>query len=100
MTQINVFMNALSQILNSATMGSPRRLRPLIWWTMAEYFFRGVPHGVMLLMVWEVFKPLHHPGTPLNLVTIGRAYLLLLLSLVCLWFIGKKSSLDVIREGS
>ena len=35
-------MNNLSQILNSATMGQPRRLRPLIGWTVAEYFFRGV----------------------------------------------------------
>lgn len=92
-------MNALSQILNSATMGHPRRLRPLIWWTMAEYFFRGVPHGVMLLVVWEVFKPLQHPGTPLNLVTIGRACFLLSLSLVCLWFIGKKAYLVAYRDG-
>lgn len=51
-------MNNLSQILNSATMGHPRRLRPLICWTIAEYLFRGAPYGSMLLVVWEVFKPL------------------------------------------
>ena len=66
-------MNNLSKILNSATMGQPRRLRPLIWWTVAEYFFRGAPYGAMLLVVWEVFKPLQNPGTPLNLVNIGWA---------------------------
>ena len=34
-------MNNLSQILNSATMGQPRRLRPLIGWTVAVVLFRG-----------------------------------------------------------
>lgn len=56
-------MNNLSQILNSATMGQPRRLRPLIGWTVAEYFFRGAPYGAMLLVVWEVFKPLQNRHT-------------------------------------
>ena len=55
-------MNALSQILNSATIGHPRCLRPLIGWTIAEYFFRGAPYGAMLLVVWEVFKPLQIPA--------------------------------------
>ena len=72
-------MNNLSQILNSATMGQPRRLRPLIGWTVAEYFFRGAPYGAMLLVVWEVFKPLQNPGTPLNLVNIKIVDILLFL---------------------
>lgn len=37
-------MNSFLKILNSATMGQPRRLRPLIWWTVVEYFFRGAPY--------------------------------------------------------
>jgi len=92
-------MNNLSQILNSATMGQPRRLRPLIGWTVAEYFFRGAPYGAMLLVVWEVFKPLQNPGTPLNLVNIGWACLMLLISLVCLWLISQKAYLVAYKDG-
>ena len=92
-------MNNLSQILTSATMGQPRRLRPLIGWTVAEYFFRGAPYGAMLLVVWEVFKPLQNPGTPLNLVNIGWACLMLLISLVCLWLISKKAYLVAYKDG-
>ena len=92
-------MNALSQILNSATMGHPRRLRPLIGWTIAEYFFRGAPYGAMLLVVWEVFKPLQDPGMSINLVNIGWACLLLFISLICLWLIAKKAYLVAYRDG-
>jgi len=99
LTQINIFMNALSQILNSATMGHPRRLRPLIGWTIAEYFFRGAPYGAMLLVVWEVFKPLQDPGMSINLVNIGWACLLLFISLICLWLIAKKAYLVAYRDG-
>ena len=92
-------MNALSQILNSATMGHPRRLRPLIGWTIAEYFFRGAPYGAMLLVVWEVFKPLQDPGMSINLVNIGWACLLLFISLICLWLIAKKAYLVAYHDG-
>ena len=92
-------MNNLSKILNSATMGQPRRLRPLIWWTVAEYFFRGAPYGAMLLVVWEIFKPLQHPGTSINLMNIAWAWAVLLISLVSLWLIGKKAYLVAYRDG-
>lgn len=92
-------MNNLSKILNSATMGQPRRLRPLIWWTIAEYFFRGAPYGAMLLVVWELFKPLQHPGTSLNITNIAWACILLFISLVCLWLISKKAYLVAYRDG-
>lgn len=92
-------MNNLSKILNSATMGRPRRLRPLIWWTIAEYFFRGAPYGAMLLVVWEIFKPLQHPGTSINLINIAWAWAMLFVSLVCLWFTGKKAYLMAYRDG-
>ena len=64
-----------------------------------EYFFRGAPYGAMLLVVWEVFKPLQNPGTPLNLVNIGWACLMLLISLVCLWLISKKAYLVAYKDG-
>lgn len=92
-------MNNLSKILNSATMGRPRRLHPLIWWTIAEYFFRGAPYGAMLLVVWEIFKPLQHPGTSINLINIAWAWVMLFVSLVCLWFTGKKAYLVAYRDG-
>lgn len=92
-------MNNLSKVLNSATMGQPRRLRPLIWWTIAEYFFRGVPYGAMLLVVWELFKPLQHPGTSLNITNIAWAWAMLLVSLICLWFTGKKAYLVAYNDG-
>lgn len=92
-------MNNLSKIFNSATMGQPRRLRPLIWWTVAEYFFRGAPYGAMLLVVWEIFKPLQHPETSISLVNIAWAWGMLLVSLICLWLIGKKAYLVAYRDG-
>ena len=92
-------MTTLFQILNSATMGQPHRMRPLIWWTIAEYFFRGAPYGAMLLVVWEVFKPLQHPGTSLNLSNIAWACIMLFISLVCLWLISRKAYLVAYRDG-
>ena len=92
-------MTNLFQILNSATMGQPHRMRPLIWWTIAEYFFRGAPYGAMLLVVWEVFKPLQHPGTSLNLSNIAWACIMLFISLVCLWLISRKAYLVAYRDG-
>ena len=92
-------MTNLFQILNSATMGQPHRMRPLIWWTIAEYFFRGAPYGAMLLVVWEVFKPLQHPDTSLNLSNIAWACIMLFISLVCLWLISRKAYLVAYRDG-
>lgn len=92
-------MKNFSKILNSATMGQPRRLRPLIWWTIAEYFFRGAPYGATLLVVWEIFRPLQYPGTSINLINIIWAWAMLLISLICLWFISKKAYLVAYRDG-
>ena len=92
-------MNQFSKILNSATMGQPRRLRPLIYWTIAEYFFRGAPYGAMLMVVWEVFKPLQNPGTQINLMNVIWACVMLLVALVCLWLISRKAYLVSYRDG-
>ncbi len=48
-------------LMKSATMGNPRRLRPMILWTMLEYALRGTPYGILLLVVWELFLPLERP---------------------------------------
>ncbi len=92
-------MNNLKKILNSATMGNPERLYPMIYWTMAEYFFRGAPYGYMLLVIWEIFKPLQNPAVPLNIVNIVWACIFLAISLVCLWLISNKAYMKSYSDG-
>lgn len=83
-------MNYLA-VMNSATMGRPARLRPLITWTVLEYFLRGAPYGILLLVVWELFKPLQYPGTPLDVQrTLGWCGALLV-SLVLLFIVSRKA---------
>jgi ATP-binding cassette subfamily B protein IrtB len=81
----------VSAIINSATMGRPEKIRPLIRWTMLEYFFRGSPYGILLIVVWELFKPLQYPGTPLNIAHILLACIALIISLVILFLVNRKS---------
>jgi ATP-binding cassette subfamily B protein len=50
-------MNIIS-LMKAATLGNTKRLRPMIWWTVLEYALRGAPYGILLLVVWELFKPL------------------------------------------
>ncbi len=78
-------------IMNAATMGRPERVRPLIGWTVLEYLFRGAPYGITLLVVWELFKPLEHPGAALDLRRITYWCVALLVSLVLLFFISRKA---------
>ncbi len=89
----------ISAILNSATMGRPQRLRPMIWWTILEYFFRGVPYGITLFVVWELFKPLQSPGTPLDVRKIAFACAGLLLSLLLLYIAGRKAYFAAFKSG-
>ncbi len=58
-------------VVNSATMGRPERVRPLVAWTILEYFLRGAPYGILLMVVWELFKPLEYPGTQLDVFRIA-----------------------------
>ncbi len=72
-------------------MGRPARLRPLITWTILEYFLRGAPYGILLLVVWELFKPLQYPGTPLNVQRTLCWCGALLVSLVLLFIVSRKA---------
>ena len=74
----------IKSILNSATMGQPRRLRPMILWTMAEFFFRGAPYGAIVVVLWEIFKPLADPSLALNTTPIIWACVGTLISLIIL----------------
>ena len=78
-------------IMNAATLGRPQRLKPLIFWTIAEYFLRGAPYGIVLLVVWELFKPLQYPGTALDVQRTLCWCGALLISLVLLFVISRKS---------
>jgi len=78
-------------LIHSATMGRPGRVRPLILWTVFEYFLRGAPYGILLMVVWEIFKPLETPGTALDITCITLWCLALLVSLVLLFFVSRKA---------
>jgi len=90
-------MNYIS-LINAATMGHPRRVLPLILWTMLEYFLRGAPYGIVLAAVWEILVPLQQPGTPLNTTRIAWACLGLLLSLLLLYLAGRKAYFASYRD--
>ncbi len=98
-------MNIFS-IMNAATMGDIKRLRPMIIWTIVEYAFRGAPYGILLLAIQKMFEPLMNPGTALD---TGALYMLtggLFVSLILLFIISRKTyfetyyeSYDICAEG-
>lgn len=90
-------MNTMT-LVRSATMGRPERVRPLIVWTVLEYFFRGAPYGILLMVVWELFKPLQHPGAALDNGRIAWWCLALLASLVVLYFVSRKAYFAAYRD--
>lgn len=87
------------EIIKAATLGQPKRLRPMILWTMIEYFFRGAPYGITLFVVWELFKPLESPGTPLDMATLYLCLLSFLVSVVILYFVSRKSFFAAFEDG-
>jgi ATP-binding cassette subfamily B protein IrtB len=85
-------------IVNSATMGHPERVRPLVGWTIVEYLLRGAPYGILLVVVWEIFGPLQNPGSAMNLERIATACLGLLVALVLLHAVTRKSYFASYKE--
>jgi ATP-binding cassette subfamily B protein len=81
----------IKEIMNSATMGEKKRLRPMIFWTILEYSFRGAPYGILLMVIWELFLPLQYPGTSLNVDSIIFLWIALLISVVLLYIVGRKA---------
>lgn len=92
-------MMNVSAALSSATMGNPKRLRPMIWWTIVEYFFRGSPYGITLFIVWELFKPLQNPGTSLDVQKITMACISMFVSLILLYIASKKAYFASYKAG-
>lgn len=89
----------LRDILNSATMGEPARLRPMIIWTMVEYFFRGAPYGFTIMAIWLFFEPLQNPGAPLNINGIILICVGLAISLGIMFFANYKSFFAAYEDG-
>ena len=81
----------IKEIMNSATMGEKKRLRPMIFWTILEYSLRGAPYGILLMVIWELFLPLQYPGTSLNVVSIIYLWIALLISVVLLYIVSRKA---------
>lgn len=90
-------MNILS-IMRAATLGNIQRLRPMILWTIFEYLLRGAPYGILLGVVWELFKPLQHPGAPLNVRALLGLSAAMAISLALLFLVSKKAYLKMYYE--
>ncbi len=86
-------------ILDSATMGHPERLRPMIFWTITEYFFRGAPYGIVLFIIWELFKPLENPELTFDVNSIIMATGALLICLIILYFVSRKAYFAAYEDG-
>jgi len=79
----------ISEVLDAATMGDRKKSRQIIYWTMLEYLFRGMPHGFSLLVIWELFKPLQNPGVSLNYSILISAVGGILISIILLNVVSK-----------
>lgn len=87
------------EMLSSATMGDTRRLRPMIIWTIIEYFFRGAPYGITLYIIWQLFEPLQNPEVQLNTTAVILSMAGLLISLIILAVVTKKSYIAAYKDG-
>jgi ATP-binding cassette subfamily B protein len=88
----------LKELMNAATNGNPKQLRPMIFWTIIEFMLRGIPYGIILLAVWELFKPLENPGTALNIGALISICIYLLISLIMLFFVSRISYLKSYKK--
>lgn len=85
-------------IMKAATLGDLKRLRPMILWTIFEYLLRGAPYGILLGVVWELFKPLENPDTPLNINALIGLSVAMAIALILLFFVSKRAYVDVYFE--
>ena len=85
-------------ILRAATLGDIKRLRPMILWTLLEYLLRGAPYGILLAVIWELFKPLEHLGAPLDFGALTGLSLALLTALLLLFVVSRKAYSKLYHE--
>ena len=77
--------------MRMAALGEPKKFLKMIIWTILEYLLRGMPFGISLLIIWELFIPLTHPEQTLATDTIAYACGGLLLDLILLYFASRKA---------
>jgi ATP-binding cassette subfamily B protein len=87
----------IKQLMIAATNGNPKRLRPMVFWAIMEFVLRGVPYGIVLLAVWELFKPLENPGLPLNIGALVMICIYLAISLALLFLVSRVSYVKSFR---
>ncbi len=51
-------MSALKKAMVSSTLGAPRRMRPMVSWSIIEALFKGTPYSVLILAVIVLLLPL------------------------------------------
>ena len=85
-------------IIRAATMGNPKRVRPMVLWTVLEYFLRGAPYGIVLAVTWVLFDALTHPGAPINVGALVGLCVSLLVSLALLHVVSKRAYLEMFDE--
>lgn len=83
-------------LLNSATMGKPSRLAPMVLWTMIEYLLRGVPYGILLVVIDVFFQALTDQTIDYKRAAIAWGGLFL--SLVALFFVNRKSYFSSFKD--
>lgn len=85
-------------IIRAATMGSSKRVRPMVLWTVLEYFLRGAPYGIVLAVTWVLFDTLTNPGAPVNITALVGLCVSLFISLALLHMVSKRAYLVMFGE--
>ncbi len=88
-----------ADIINSATMGNPKRIKPLVLWTVLEYLLRGMPYGILMMVILEIFNPIQYPSIKFNLGRVCTYCLFLLINIIVLYIVNQKSYFAAYRDG-
>lgn len=59
-------MNSLKRVLIASTLGEPKRMYPMLRWSILEALFKGTPETTLLFAVLILLIPLIDPTTPLQ----------------------------------
>ncbi len=59
-------MSSLRKAMVSSTLGEPRRMRPMVVWSVLEALFKGTPYSVLALAVIILLLPLLDASMPLE----------------------------------
>jgi ATP-binding cassette subfamily B protein len=74
-------------------------MRPMIGWTMLEYFLRGIPYGFLIAVIWLIFEPLQHEGMRFDIAKIIYICIGLAVTVALLAWANVKSYFTAYRDG-